>query len=228
MTDTSQFAHLTNEELRQELSNNGIPYGPIMSSTRKVYEKKLQNFLAGDSLIMNGNSENGGNEELLNKNGNKSVDKVRTPSRENTPKKNESSNKGSRQVSPSPELAADNDSDNEEEAYESTRLLTPEELQKFRSGFRRYSGSPKANDSNTRKRIKTSLPLQTKVNSAVLNTDNVQGNRATRITKRISMSFFLVFCCLLAAIYYLYLHDQLSFKMLSNFSFGGNVKNGGH
>ena len=65
----------------------GIPYGPIMASTRKVYERKLQNALEGNPIengngsLLNGSaSENGGS-----MNGNRGSVAARTPSRESTP-----------------------------------------------------------------------------------------------------------------------------------------------
>uniref|UniRef100_A0A1I8BT22 LEM domain-containing protein n=1 Tax=Meloidogyne hapla TaxID=6305 RepID=A0A1I8BT22_MELHA len=45
---SEQFSHLSNEELRQELINNGITAGPIGATTRKVYEKRLEKKLAED------------------------------------------------------------------------------------------------------------------------------------------------------------------------------------
>uniref|UniRef100_A0A915MWQ0 LEM domain-containing protein n=1 Tax=Meloidogyne javanica TaxID=6303 RepID=A0A915MWQ0_MELJA len=45
---SEQFSHLSSEELRQELVKNGIPCGPIGTTTRKVYEKRLEKKLADD------------------------------------------------------------------------------------------------------------------------------------------------------------------------------------
>jgi hypothetical protein len=104
------------------------------------------------------------------------------------------------------------------------RLLTPDELDKFRSGFRRYADSPnsKANNINVRMRREASLPLQKKVINAV----SIDGNksRGATIAKRMGVPFLFVFLfgCLIAAIYYMHLHDQSFFPMLLNFSFGGN------
>jgi hypothetical protein len=61
----------------------GIAYGPIMASTRKVYEKKLQNMLEGNVLNLNGSAENGNGMSL---NGNAS-NGLRTPSRETSHEK---------------------------------------------------------------------------------------------------------------------------------------------
>ncbi|XP_061921616.1 thymopoietin a isoform X4 [Entelurus aequoreus] len=40
---------LTDEDLREELIKHGVHAGPIVASTRKLYEKKLQNLLDGGS-----------------------------------------------------------------------------------------------------------------------------------------------------------------------------------
>nr|CAD2185115.1 unnamed protein product [Meloidogyne enterolobii] len=45
---SEQFSHLSCEELRQELVKNGIQCGPIGTTTRKVYEKRLEKKLADD------------------------------------------------------------------------------------------------------------------------------------------------------------------------------------
>jgi hypothetical protein len=52
--DKENIDKLSDEELRSTLKQCGINPGPIMASTRKVYEKKLKNFLeTGNTTIIN-------------------------------------------------------------------------------------------------------------------------------------------------------------------------------
>lgn len=44
-TDEVEVTELTDEDLKQQLAKHGVDAGPILSSTRKVYEKKLQKLL---------------------------------------------------------------------------------------------------------------------------------------------------------------------------------------
>nr|CAD2140542.1 unnamed protein product [Meloidogyne enterolobii] len=85
---SDQFSQLSNDELRQELIKNGIPFGPIGSTTRKVYEKKLQNFLENGVEPLIANNETG----ITNGGGHEAVDTIdfsndngHTPSREVSP-----------------------------------------------------------------------------------------------------------------------------------------------
>jgi hypothetical protein len=48
--DKENIGNLTDDELRATLKQIGITPGPIMASTRKVYEKKLKNFLETGAL----------------------------------------------------------------------------------------------------------------------------------------------------------------------------------
>lgn len=42
-------AQLTDAELRENLKSHGVNVGPIVESTRKVYEKKLLKLIASNS-----------------------------------------------------------------------------------------------------------------------------------------------------------------------------------
>ncbi|MED6264573.1 hypothetical protein CHARACLAT_016252 [Characodon lateralis] len=44
-TEEVEVAELTDEDLKQQLAKHGVDTGPIVASTRKVYEKKLQKLL---------------------------------------------------------------------------------------------------------------------------------------------------------------------------------------
>nr|XP_039263448.1 lamina-associated polypeptide 2, isoforms beta/delta/epsilon/gamma-like isoform X1 [Styela clava] len=54
--DEIEITALSDADLRSELQRNGINAGPIVASTRRVYEKRLEKLLsgAGDSPISNG------------------------------------------------------------------------------------------------------------------------------------------------------------------------------
>lgn len=79
----------------------GISYGPIIPSTRKVYEKKLQNMLegGGNNSMLDSATENG-NGFIMNGNGNTTTNGTgRSPSRETSPSVDVSKQK---EKSPSP------------------------------------------------------------------------------------------------------------------------------
>ncbi|KAJ0069250.1 hypothetical protein NL108_003178, partial [Boleophthalmus pectinirostris] len=44
-TEEVEVTELTDEDLKQQLAKHGVESGPIVASTRKVYEKKLQKIL---------------------------------------------------------------------------------------------------------------------------------------------------------------------------------------
>ncbi|CAL8359385.1 unnamed protein product [Lota lota] len=44
-TEETDVTDLTDEDLREQLAKHGVETGPIVASTRKLYEKKLQKFL---------------------------------------------------------------------------------------------------------------------------------------------------------------------------------------
>uniref|UniRef100_A0A914L0U4 LEM domain-containing protein n=1 Tax=Meloidogyne incognita TaxID=6306 RepID=A0A914L0U4_MELIC len=136
---SDQFSQLSNDELRQELIKNGIPFGPIGSTTRKVYEKKLQNFLENGVEPLIANNETG----ITNGGGHEAVDTIdfsndngHTPSREVSPVLVQHTNG----VTASPQHregsarpGAENDSDNEEDSCE--KILSPDEARAFRLKF---------------------------------------------------------------------------------------------
>nr|CAD2185755.1 unnamed protein product [Meloidogyne enterolobii] len=138
---SDQFSQLSNDELRQELIKNGIPFGPIGSTTRKVYEKKLQNLLENGVEPLIANNETG----ITNGGGHEAVDTIdfsndngHTPSREVSPVLVQHTNG----VTASPQHregsarpGAENDSDNEEDSCESARILSPDEARAFRLKF---------------------------------------------------------------------------------------------
>lgn len=46
----TQFEELSNEELEEKLREHGISFGPIVSTTRKIYERKLERALEGSGV----------------------------------------------------------------------------------------------------------------------------------------------------------------------------------
>ncbi|KAL7071842.1 hypothetical protein ACQ4LE_008865 [Meloidogyne hapla] len=139
---SDRFSQLSNDDLRQELIKNGIPFGPIGTTTRKVYEKKLQNLLENGAEPLIANNETG----IINGGGHEAVDTIdfsndngHTPSREVSPMLVEHTNG----VRASPEHregsarpgAENEESDNEEDSCESARILTPDEARAFRMKF---------------------------------------------------------------------------------------------
>ncbi|KAL3080307.1 hypothetical protein niasHS_012412 [Heterodera schachtii] len=116
--EASSISNLNDLELRTELTRHGVEVGPIVPSTRKIYEKKLQNLLTGTGNIDNG-------ENLLNG----TMNGVETPMHSeinNSPKPTPRS-------TPAPN---EQGSDDDDEPSESIRLLSPKEMHNFRRSFK--------------------------------------------------------------------------------------------
>ncbi|KAL7080366.1 hypothetical protein ACQ4LE_000272 [Meloidogyne hapla] len=138
---SEQFSHLSNEELRQELINNGITAGPIGATTRKVYEKRLEKKLAEDRKNQFATGRRSSRESILNSSvaaRNVSQNKFEAPSRENSLNSSISSRnvsqrsfEGSRPSQKSFEGSRFFD-DQEDDHTESSRIISPQ---------RRFTGS---------------------------------------------------------------------------------------
>lgn len=199
----SSFSHLSNEELRQELNKNGIAYGPILANTRIVYEKKLQNMLEGK---VDDKVQQKGVEENVVTNGNGTMngdDNARTPSREASPLV-ESPQQQNRETSPlnteervrqktPQDTNNEEDSDDEEDASENARVLTPEEIHSFHSGLMcRYYESPSTNLRQRREKSKLVKPMNGINSGIATNSTKSSSNKLERYVLPILVIFILV------------------------------------
>ncbi|KAI3412010.1 hypothetical protein GPALN_002062 [Globodera pallida] len=160
----SSISDLTDAELRTQLTSHGITAGPIVVSTRKVYEKKLQSVLSGDgtsSENLENGTMNGGGSGTMNGGGSGTMNGGGTPLRETTPLMNFEANSSPRPT-PVPE---EQGSDDDDEPSESARLLTPGEVRKFRLSFK---GMDSPNSNAIRQRREYSPLLGGATNSLLL------------------------------------------------------------
>ncbi|CAO4360359.1 unnamed protein product [Caenorhabditis nigoni] len=130
--DVSQ---LTDAELRDNLRSHGVSVGPIVASTRKVYEKKLLKLAGNQSSLHNDSSQI--NEHIDQNEKDRSFSPMFAAVTADTPSKRTTRHSGAVTQQPSGSPAARRpDSDTDDECEESMRYLTEEEMAADRAALR--------------------------------------------------------------------------------------------
>jgi hypothetical protein len=90
-SEADDITQLTNKELKAKLQDLGIATGPIVDSTRKIYEKKLEKLIAKGSDVAYSTDEDGEAEEPVQEENEETEDQVAEPvRRSNRTRKTES------------------------------------------------------------------------------------------------------------------------------------------
>ncbi|PIC55414.1 hypothetical protein B9Z55_000007 [Caenorhabditis nigoni] len=129
--DVSQ---LSDAELRDNLRSHGVSVGPIVASTRKVYEKKLLKLAGNQSSLHNDSSQINGHIDQNEKD--RSFSPMFAAVTADTPSKRTTRHSGAVTQQPSGSPARRPDSDTDDECEESMRYLTEEEMAADRAALR--------------------------------------------------------------------------------------------